>query len=263
MDKRSRASLTYRIITEVLGLALVFGAYALSTVSNYTALSLVKNLALYAIVFAALVAIWWRLSSFFEMGILAGKSGMIAGMVIAFNIALAPVFLKLIISDNESIWGWAAAFLTGGVVIITALMAILVYRSSAYRSKAQWRMIHHGLWLTGGIFLASLLVPLSVAPFAEFPARFLLWILALFTIPIYQQVAGRFAANPAPVRPAGSHPATSASGPGLAGGSSSANPSGHASSNSDDRIHHHPHDRPPRRGGRGRFRRHSGSRRRM
>jgi hypothetical protein len=37
MDKRSRASLTYRIITEVLGLALVFGAFTLSTVSNYTA----------------------------------------------------------------------------------------------------------------------------------------------------------------------------------------------------------------------------------
>jgi hypothetical protein len=258
MDKRSRASLTYRIITEMLGLALVLGAFSLSTVSDYTTPMLVRNLMLFAVVFAVLIATWWRLSSMFEIGILAGKSGMVAGMVLAFNIALAPVFLRLIIASNDGIRSLAATLLTASFIVVTVLMAILVYRSYAYRSKAQWRIIHHALWLMSGIFLASLFVPLSFAPLAEFPGRFLLWIVALAAVPLYQRAAANFVANPAQPARAPSAVSASSSPPITANESSSSHASGHSS---DDRMHQH--ERQPRRH-RGRFRRHSGpSRRRM
>ncbi len=259
MDKRSRASLTYRIITEMLGLALVLGAFSLSTVADYTTPILVRNLMLFAVVFAVLIAIWWRLSNMYEIGLLGGRTGMIVCMVLAFNIALAPVFLRLIISNNEGIRSLATVLLTVSFIIVTALMAILVYRSHAYRSKAHWRIVHHALWLMGGIFLVSLFVPFSFRPVAEFPGGFFLWIVALAAVPLYQRVAANFVANPA--QPARAPSATSTpSSPAI---SVHEAPSPHASgSSSDERMRHGQHERPQRRN-RGRFRRHSGPRRRM
>jgi hypothetical protein len=258
MDKRSRASLTYRIITEMLGLALVLGAFTLSTVTDYTAPILVRNLTLFAIVFAVLIVTWWRLSSMYEIGLLGGRTGMLAGMVLAFIIALAPVFLRLMVSSNDGIRSLATALLTVSFVIVTVVMAVLVHRSHAYRSKAQWRIASHVLWLMSGIFLVSLFVPLSFAPVAEFPARFFLWIVALAAVPIYQRIASNFVANPAqPAR--GPSPVAVSGAPPIA---SNERPAAHApTQSSDDRGPHH--ERHPRRN-RGRFRRHSGpSRRRM
>jgi hypothetical protein len=256
MDKRARASLTYRIITEMLGLALVLGAFTLSTVTEYTVPILVRNLALFAIVFAVLIVTWWRLSSMYEIGLLGGRTGMFAGMVLAFIIALAPVFLRLMVSSDDSIRSLATALLTVSFIIITVLMAVLVHRSHAYRSKAQWRIASHVLWLMSGIFLASLFVPLSFAPVAEFPARFFLWIVALAAVPIYQRIASNFVANPArgpsPVAVSGAPPIASNERPA---------PTHAPNQPPDDRGPHH--ERHPRRN-RGRFRRHSGpSRRRM
>lgn len=258
MDKRSRASLTYRIITEMLGLALVLGAFTLSTVTDYTAPILVRNLMLFAIVFAVLIVTWWRLSSMYEIGLLGGRTGMFAGMVLAFNIALAPVFLRLMVSNNDGIRSLATALLTVSFIIVTVLMAVLVYRSHAYRSKAQWRIAFHTLWLMSGIFLVSLFVPLSFAPVAEFPGRFFLWIVALAALPIYQRLASNFVANPAQSA-RGPSPVAVSGAPPIA---SNARPSAHAPAQSaDDKGTHH--ERQPRRN-RGRFRRHSGpSRRRM
>jgi len=256
MDKRSRASLTYRIITEMLGLALVLGAFTLSTVTDYTAPILVRNLVLFAIVFVLLIVTWWRLSSMYEIGLLGGRTGMFAGMVLAFNIALAPVFLRLMVSSTAGIRSLATALLTVSFVIITVLMAVLVYRSNAYRSKAQWRLASHASWLMSGIFLASLFVPLSFAPVAEFPARFFLWIVALAAVPIYQRIASNFVANPA----RGPSPVSVSGAPPIA---SNERPSTHAPNQSSDERGPH-HERPPRRNRGGRFRRHSGpSRRRM
>jgi hypothetical protein len=259
MDKRSRASLTYRIITEMLGLALVLGAFTLSTVTDYTAPILVRNLILFAIVFAVLIVTWWRLSSMYEIGLLGGRTGMFAGMVLAFNIALAPVFLRLMVSSNDGIRSLATALLTVSFIIVTVLMAALVYRSHAYRSKAQWRIASHALWLMSGIFLVSLFVPLSFAPVAEFPGRFFVWVIALAAVPIYQRIASNFVANPA-------QPARGPSPVSVSGASPNASNERPASAHaphqsSDDRGPHH--ERHPRRH-RGRFRRHSGpSRRRM
>ncbi len=262
MDKRSRASLTYRIITEMLGLALVLGAFSLSTVSDYTTPILARNLMLFAVVFAVLIATWWRLSSMFEIGVLAGKTGMFAGMMLAFNIALAPVFIHLIISNNDNIRSLAAALLTVSFVIVTALMAILVYRSHAYRTKAQWRITHHALWLMSGIFLVSLFVPLAFAPVAEFSGRFVLWIIALAAVPLYQRVAINFVANPA--QPSRVPAAMSVSGAPAGSANEGSSSHQHPSANSgDDRTTQQQRERNPRRH-RGRFRRHSGpSRRRM
>lgn len=258
MDKRARASLTYRIITEMLGLALVLCAFTLSTVTDYTAAILVRHLALFAIVFTVLIVSWWRLSSMYEIGLLGGKAGMLAGMVLAFNIVLAPVFLRLILSSNDSIRSLAAALLTVSFVIITVLMAILVHRSHAYRSKAQWRIASHTSWLMSGIFLVSLFVPLSFAPVAEFPGRFFLWVVALAVVPIYQRIASNFVANPAqPAR--GPSPVSVSSAPPI---TANERPSDHGPNQSTDNRGQH-HERHPRRN-RGRFRRHSGpSRRRM
>jgi hypothetical protein len=194
----------------------------------------------------------------YEIGLLGGRTGMLAGMVLAFNIALAPVFLRLMVSSNAGIRSLATALLTASFVIVTVLMAILVYRSHAYRSKAQWRIASHALWLMSGIFLVSLFVPLSFAPVAEFPGRFFLWIVALAAVPIYQRIASNFVANLAqPAR--GPSPVAVSGAPPLASNERS---SAHApNQSSDDRGPHH--ERHPRRN-RGRFRRHSGpSRRRM
>lgn len=260
MDKRSRASLTYRIITEMLGLALVLGAFTLSTVTDYTAAILVRNLALFAIVFAVLIVIWWRLSSMYEIGLLGGRTGMFAGMVLAFNIALAPVFLRLMVSNNDGIRSLATALLTVSFVIVTVVMAVLVHRSHAYRSKAQWRIASHVLWLMSGIFLISLFVPLSFAPVAEFPARFFVWIVALAAVPVYQRLASNFVANPAqPAR--GPSPVSVSSAPPITSNERPASAHG-PNQSSDERGPHH--ERHPRRNRGGRFRRHSGpSRRRM
>jgi hypothetical protein len=239
-------------------LALVLGAFTLSTVTDYTAPILARNLTLFAIVFAVLVVTWWRLSSMYEIGLLGGRTGMFAGMVLAFHIALAPVFLRLMVSSNDGIRSLATALLTASFVIVTALMAVLVHRSHAYRSKAQWRIASHVLWLMSGIFLVSLFVPLSFAPVAEFPGRFFLWIVALAAVPIYQRIASNFVANPA--QPARGPSSVAVSGaPPIA---SNERPSTHGpNQSSDDRGPHH--ERHPRRN-RGRFRRHSGpSRRRM
>jgi hypothetical protein len=163
------------------------------------------------------------------------------------------------VSSNDGIRSLATAFLTVSFVIVTAVMAVLVYRSHAYRSKAQWRIASHASWLMSGIFLVSLFVPLSFAPVAEFPGRFFLWIVALAAVPIYQRIASNFVANPAqPAR--GPSPVSVSGAPPIA---ANERPSTHAPNQpSDERGPHH--ERHPRRNRGGRFRRHSGpSRRRM
>ncbi|MDZ7292901.1 MAG: hypothetical protein ONB44_24075 [candidate division KSB1 bacterium] len=261
MDKRSRASLTYRIITEVLGLALVLGAFSLSLVSEYTAPLLVRNLAVYGIVFIMLIFIWWRLGSMYEIGLLGGKVSAIVGMVLAFNIALAPVLLKLVLATHEAVRELAAILLTASFVIVTVLLAFLVHRSHAYRSKSQWRVMHHALWLMAVIFLASLFVPLSLAPFAEIPARFLSWGVALVFMLLYQGMAARFMSKSTQNRQAGT-PASAQASSSPAAAAASSSSSSSTSTASDEKKERSSHDRYPRRG-RGRFRRYSGSRRRM
>jgi hypothetical protein len=197
MDKRSQASLTYRILTEMLGLALVLGAFAVSMMPEPSVRSLLRYLAIYAIVFAVLAVVWWRLGSMFSMGILMGKTSMMAGMVVAFNIALAPLFLRLLVSATGGVGEMAAAFMTASFVLITSLLAVAVNRSTAYRSKAQWRLIHHSLWLMSGIFLLSLFIPFSRVAVMELPWRFLVWVLALIVPAVYRLLATRYVAMPA------------------------------------------------------------------
>jgi hypothetical protein len=259
MDTRARASLTYRILTEVLGLALVLGAFSLSLVSGYTVPILVRHLILYAIIFSALIVIWRRLGSMFDLGILGGKVSAMIGMVIALNIALAPVFLKILISDNEATRAFAASFLAAGFGFTMLLLMFLVRRSHAYKSKAHWRLVHHTLLITGAIFLLSLLLPMSFKPVADIPGRFLLWALALIAMPVLQRVGSGMVANPA--QPQKAQPATVASSSHAPASSPSIRSSDH--DEGDERGEREPHARPPRRH-RGRFRRHSGpSRRRM
>ncbi len=259
MDNRARASLTYRILTDVLGVTLVFGAYSLSTFENYTISTLVSNVALYTLVFAVLIMIWRRLGSMFDLGILGGKVSGLIGMVIALNIALTPVFLKILISTNVTDQLLAANWLAISFGLIMLLMMFLVRRSHAYKSKTHWRLVHHALLIAGVLFLLSALVPLSFARFAEIPGRFLLWILALVATPILQRAGSGMVANPAqPQRASASTSSTSNAATAMNSSSHSAE---HSGEERDSQEHHR---RPPRRGGRGRFHRHSGpSRRRM
>jgi hypothetical protein len=260
MDNRARASLTYRILTEVLGLSLVFGAYSLSTISYDTAPILARSVVLYTIIFAVLILIWRRLASMFELGILGGKVSGLVGMIIALNIALAPVFLKIFIS-NDAVRPLAADLLAVGFGLVMLFLMFLVRRSHAYKSKTQWRLAHHALLITGGIFLLSLLVPLSFAPILEIPGRFLIWALALAAMPLFQRVGSGMMANPAqPQRSAPPASATTSSASTAVGAHSSSTSFDHAAN---EREGQEQHRRPPRRG-RGRFHRHSGpSRRRM
>jgi hypothetical protein len=222
----------------------------------------VRDLVLYVVVFAVLVTVWRRLGSMFDLGILGGKVSALIGMVIALNIVLAPVFLRIAIDDNSPVRAFAVNLQTAGLGLVMLLMMFLVRRSHAYKSKSHWRLVHHGLMITGGIFLLSLLAPLSWAPVANIPLRFLLWGLALAAMPAVQRLGSGLVANPAqPHRPASAAP-SSTSAPGAPiHSSSSANSFDHTG---EEKEGHEGHRRPPPRRGRGRFHRHSGpSRRRM
>ncbi|MDZ7359819.1 MAG: hypothetical protein ONB46_03705 [candidate division KSB1 bacterium] len=261
MDTRARASLTYRILTEVLGLALVLGAFSLSWVQDYTVATLIRNVALYVVIFAVIIVIWRRLGSMFDLGILGGKVSAMIGMVIALNIALAPVFLKILISDHEATRAFAASLLAAGFGFTMLLLMFLVRRSHAYKSKAHWRMVHHTLLITGGIFLLSLLVPMSFKPFADIPGRFLFWAVALLIMPLVQRVGSSMVANPA--QPQKTQPAAVASSSNAPASSPSFRSSDHDEDDGRGARERDSHDRPPRRH-RSRFRRHAGpSRRRM
>jgi len=265
MDNRARASLTYRILTDVLGVTLVFGAYSLSTIAYNEISTLVSNVALYALVFVVLITIWRRLGSMFDLGILGGKVSALIGMTIALSIALAPVFLGIFISPHEAVHRFAADWLAVNFGLIMLLMMFLVRRSHAYKSKTHWRLVHHALLIAGALFLLSALIPLSFARVAEIPGRFWLWLLALAATPILQRVGSGMVANPAsPQRASTSTPATSSTSNAatvMSSSSHSAEPAG------EEREGQEQHRRPPRRGGgggRGRFHRHTGpSRRRM
>jgi len=269
MNYRARDSLTYRILTDVLGLALVLGAFSLSLVTDYTVSMLIRNVVLYTIVFAALVIIWRRLGNMFDLGILGGRVSGLVGMVMALNIVLAPVFLKILISDklisdnDDAMSSFVAVLLAVSFGLVMLLLMFLVRRSHAYSSKAHWRLIHHSLLAAGGIFLLSLLMPLSFAPFADIPGRALLWALALVVMPVIQRLGSNLVANPA--QPQKTHAAsTSAASPSTVSIHSSSSHYGEPHSADGEREGHEPHTRPPRRRGRGQFRRHSGpSRRRM
>jgi len=263
MDNRARASLTYRILTDVLGVTLVFGAFSLSTIENYTSAILLRNVALYALVFAVLIMIWRRLGSMFDLGILGGKVSALIGMIIALNIALTTVFLKILISTNVTGQLLAANWLAVNFGLIMVLMMFLVRRSHAYKSKTHWRLVHHSLLIAGVLFLLSALVPFSFARVAEIPGRFGLWILALAATPILQRVGSGMVPNPAqPQRASTSASATSSTSSAATAMSSSSHSAEHSGEERDGQEQHR---RPPRRGGgRGRFHRHTGpSRRRM
>lgn len=265
MDNRARASLTYRILTDVLGVTLVFGAFSLSTITDYTVATLVRNVVLYALVFAVLIMIWRRLGSMFDLGILGGKVSGLIGMFIALNVALAPVFLGILISQNEAVRPLAANWLAVSFGLIMLLMMFLVRRSHAYKSKAHWRLVHHTLLITGLLFLGSAFVPLTLAPVAEMPVRFLLWGVALLASPVIQRLGANMVANPAqPQRASASTSSTNSLANASLSDSHASEHSGDERDSRDGREGQDQHRRPPRRGGRGRFHRHSGpSRRRM
>jgi hypothetical protein len=264
MDNRARASLTYRILTEVLGLALVLGAFSLSLVAYEQVSIFVRDLLLYAIVFAVLITIWRRLGGMFDLGILGGKVSALIGMVIALDIALAPVFLRILIADNSPVRAFAANVQTAGFGLVMLLMMFLVRRSHAYKSKSHWRVVHHALLIAGGIFLLSMLAPMSWAPVAEIPGRAVIWVLALVAMPVIQRFGSGMLATPAqPHRTLSSASSAPASASSLAGSSHSSPSANSFDHSTEDKEGQEGHRRPPRRG-RGRFHRHSGpSRRRM
>ncbi|MDZ7343606.1 MAG: hypothetical protein ONA90_03735 [candidate division KSB1 bacterium] len=208
MDKRAQASLTYRIVTEVLGFSLVLGAFSLSLSSPSSATMLIRNLVIFAIAFAALTTIWWRLGAMFGIGLLGGRTSAIMSMIVAFNIALAPVFLGWVLSDKSGpIIDLAAKLFTFSFIIVFMLMAFLVNRSRAYQNKSRWRYTHHSLWLLSGFFILSFFVPLTVRPLAEIPARFILWAVALAVAGFYQRLANYYANAPSMARQTESAPA--------------------------------------------------------
>jgi hypothetical protein len=263
MDNRARASLTYRILTEVLGLALVLSAFSLSSVAYEEVSIFVRDLVLYAIVFSVLITIWRRLGGMFDLGILGGRVSALLGMVIALNIALAPVFLRILIADGSPVRAFAANVQAAGFALVMLLMMFLVRRSHAYKSKSHWRVVHHALLTTGVIFLASMFAPLSWAPFAEIPGRALIWVLALVAIPVVQRLGSGMVATPAQTH-RGSSSTASASTNALAGSAHTSSSSNSFDHSTEEKEGQEGHRRSAPRRGRGRFHRHSGpSRRRM
>ena len=248
MDRRTQSSLTYRIVTEVLGLTLAFGAFALVTLPTMGVELLLQGLFLFAVIFGFVLTAWWQLSDMAAMGMFRSKANTALGMVMAFSFALAPVFLRFLLADTAELVRVAAILLPASFSLSAALLALMIRMSPVYASKRQWRLAHLAFWIVSGLYLASILVPL--APVAGIPLRALAWLVVLSIPPIFRRATVSLVATPA--RPPGQR--TSHQSEETARNSQPINQSEGASSDYQGR-------RPPRRGGY--RRRHGGSRRRM
>ncbi len=259
MDRRSQASLTHRIVTEVLGFGLVAGALAIGTISNLTASQLGQGLAIYAVFFTFSVLVWWQMGGMAAVGIFRNKLNNVLGMLAAFAIVLLPVFLRLQLASDFEVQKISAQAMPLSFAVIGIAIALMIRTGNVYQSKRQWRLVHHALWIASALFIASIFIPLSATLLFGLPVRVLAWLVILM-IPIAARRMGvslvATPARPPSPRPMPSENAQMGSNEGRNFQSSSANTEP-GSEESQER-------RPPRRShGHYRNRRQGGSRRRV
>ncbi|MGH7496977.1 MAG: hypothetical protein ACREOO_31900 [bacterium] len=260
MDRRSQASLTHRIVTEVLGLTLVAGALAIGTISNLTASQLGEGLAIYAVFFTFNVLVWWQMGGMAAVGIFRNRTNNLLGMLVAFAIALLPVFLRLLLSDASELQQFSTNALPVSFAIVGIAIALMIRTGNVYQSKRQWRLVHHALWAASFLYIASIFIPFSTRVFSTIPLRELAWFMILMVPLVARRMGVSLVATPAkppsprPLPTENSHANSHEAGRNLQG----------ASANNSETGREESQDRRQRRGhGHYRHRRQGGSRRRV
>ncbi len=197
MDRRSQASLAYRIITEVLVLAMVAAALVTGIATDWSFARLVPGLILYGVIFSFIVLSWWQLSSMYGVGVFRDKVSNVLGMLLAFNFTLMPLWLGFSLAGEQMSRSMIEeALLPVSFAVTGVLLALLIRFGQVYQSKHQWRLVHHSLWITSALLLASVFIPANFA-FATVPVRSIVW-LVIFCVPLAVRRLGvSLVANPA------------------------------------------------------------------
>lgn len=250
MDRRSQASLTYRIITEVLALVMIVAALVTGMVTDWSFARLAQGVALNVALFSFITMVWWQLSSMYGMGVFRGPVSNVLGMLLAFNITLMPLWLGMVLAGTETETSkWVHALFPIGFALSGVLLAVLIRLGQVYQSKHQWRLVHHSLWITSALLLATAFIPASLTIKGIVTIQTLAWLVIFFVPLAVRRLGVSFVANPA--RPPAPRPAQSNS-----NAHASSNFSSHAPSNESSRNYSAPASSEEASSGENRERRH-------
>lgn len=256
MDRRSQPSLTHRIVSEVLGLVLVASALVIGTIPDLAANQLGQALAVYAVIFTFLVLVWWQLGGMAAAGMLRSMPSNVLGMLMAFAIALQPVFLRLLIAGSGDLQTIASRALPASFALVAMALAYMIRSGAVYQSKRQWRLVHHSLWAVGALFLATIFIPFSTNLLSVLPLPVAAWFVILVIPLIARRMGMTLVATPAKPPSPRAMPADNAH------AAAEAPRPLQAANTNNEQSHEEGHDRRPRRG-HYRHRRQGGSRRRV
>lgn len=205
MDRRSQASLTYRIITEVLALVMIVAALVTGIVTEWSFARLAQGVALNVALFSFVAMVWWQLSSMYGMGVFRGPISNVLGMLLAFNITLMPLWLGIVLNTEAETSKWVHVLFPVGFALSGALLAVLIRLGQVYQSKHQWRLVHHSLWITSALLLATVFIPSSLTIQGVVAVQTVAWLLIFFVPLAVRRLGVSLVANPA--RPPAPRPA--------------------------------------------------------
>lgn len=205
MDRRSQASLTYRIITEVLALVMIVAALVTGIVTEWSFARLAQGVALNVALFSFIAMVWWQLSSMYGMGVFRGPISNVLGMLLAFNITLMPLWLGIVLKAEAETNKWVHVLFPVGFALSGVLLAVLIRLGQVYQSKHQWRLVHHSLWITSALLLATAFIPASLTIKGVVAIQTVAWLFIFFVPLVVRRLGVSFVANPA--RPPAPRPA--------------------------------------------------------
>ncbi|MEK7726821.1 MAG: hypothetical protein AAB354_00340 [candidate division KSB1 bacterium] len=233
MDRRSQASLTYRIITEVLALVMIVAALVTGLVTQWSFARLAQGVVLNLALFSFITMVWWQLSSMYGMGVFRGPVSNVLGMFLAFNLTLMPLWLGIVLTAGPETSLFMHALFPASFALSGVILAVLIRLGQVYQSKHQWRLVHHSLWITSALLLATAFIPASLSFKGVVSLQTLAWLVIFFVPLAVRRLGVSLVANPA--RPPAPRPASSGS-------------NAHASSNSNspasDSNRNHPSSVP-------------------
>ncbi len=196
MDRRAQASLAYTVATDILAFTLVISALAVATMPGLTNSLLIQKVFTFAVIFAYLAGVWWRLSSMSANGIFWAKASFAFSALLALSFVLLPLFLRQATPENPA-HALAAQAVPVCLALSEIIQAIMIRQGHVYQTKSKWRLIHHSLWIGGGLFLLTLLIPHDKVVANSIPLQALAWLIILPIPKLLQRVGVSFVATPA------------------------------------------------------------------
>lgn len=231
MDRRSQASLTYRIITEVLALVMIAAALVTGIATDWSLARLAHGVLLNIALFSFIALSWWQLSSMYGMGVFRGPVSNFIGMLLAFNFTLMPVWLGIVLSAGEAETSrLVSALFPASFALTGVILAVLIRLGQVYQSKHQWRLVHHSLWITSVLLLATAFIPATLSIKGLVSVQVLAW-LAIFFVPLAVRRLG-ISLVATPARPPAPRPA-------MEGSNRHASSNTHSHSPASDSGRHH------------------------